>query len=116
MYSNAYVVFENVKGHWWCRFLSPINHCFLMLVDNGRYIIMNKTTTGLEVYTLNDVSGILKDKYVIKAQENKTGGLIPMLNTCVGITKRYLGINKPFILTPRQLYKYLEVQNNGKLT
>ena len=116
MYSNAYVVFVNVKGHWWCRFLSPINHCFLMLIDNGRYIIMNKTTKGIEVYTVDDVSDILKDKYVMKVQESKTGGGLSMLNTCVGLTKRYLGINKPFILTPNQLYKYLEAKNYGKFT
>lgn len=32
---------------------------------------------------------------------------------CVGVTKHYLGIGNPFIITPYQLFKYLE-KKNGK--
>lgn len=32
---------------------------------------------------------------------------------CVGVVKHYLGISNPFIITPYQLYKFLE-NNHGK--
>jgi len=33
--------------------------------------------------------------------------------TCVSLTKKLLGINKPLIFTPYQLYRHLRRRNNG---
>ena len=48
--------------------------------------------------------GITMISVPVQDQEIQAKGFI----TCVSTAKHYLGINNPFIITPYQLYKYLE--------
>lgn len=69
---------------------------------------LEKTGAGLSLFTIEDINSIINDNFILisyKAQESRNP--LFMLNTCVGHTKQILGINKPFILTPYQLLKYL---------
>lgn len=69
---------------------------------------LEKTGAGLSLFTIEDINSIINGNFILisyKAQESRNP--LFMLNTCVGHTKQILGINKPFILTPYQLLKYL---------
>ncbi len=91
--SSRYIGFTKGVDHWWTRFLHPkINHCYLMTIDRGRVIVYEKGITEVKVYTIDEI-------------ESRQG--LFMLNTCVGHIKQLLGINRPFIWTPYQLYKYI---------
>ena len=106
--SFSYVVFERVKHRWWNYFLSrDINHCYIVEPYADKFIALNKTTHSLEVFLIDDFSVILSECKVIKAHKVKAKQSLLNLNTCVTLTKNYLGVKKPFIFTPYQLYKHL---------
>ena len=65
------------------------------------------TTKGLEMYTTDDVTQVVENDIIVKAVIRESRRSLFMLNTCVGHTKKVLGISNPFILTPYQLYRYL---------
>ena len=113
MSSKIYVVFNKDDNHWWTRFLhKEIQHCFVLKPLGYNYVVSQKTTSKFDLFTVSDKNDILDKPYRLMSciQKKSPRGLL-MLNTCVGHTKQMLGINKPFILTPYQLYKYLRSQN-----
>ena len=59
------------------------------------------------MYTTDDVTHVVENDIIVKAVVRESRRGLLMLNTCVGHTKQILGINKPFIWTPYQLYRYL---------
>ena len=114
MYSKIYVAFTKDDNHWWSRFLhKDIQHCLILKpLGYTYYLVSQKTTDKFDLFTVSDKNDILDKPYrlVCCIQKKSPRGLF-MLNTCVGHTKQALGINKPFIFTPYQLYKYLRSQN-----
>lgn len=109
--SSSYVVF-NKGDHWISRYLHPfISHCFIIKPDRGRWIVCGKSEKSFDLYTIDNHSDILSDSLVIKTQAKESKRGLLMLNTCVGQVKQQLGIRKPFIWTPYQLFRYL---NNEK--
>ncbi len=113
MYSNdsIYVAFTEGHRHWWTMFLHPtINHCYLVKPDAGRWIIYGKACKAIDLHTIKDINAIIDDSLIVKANSKGAGRSIFMLNTCVGQVKQYLGINKPFILTPYQLLNHLRLK------
>lgn len=110
MYSDYYVCFCNDDDHWWSKFLhDSIKHCYVIKPDNGRWLRHERVKEGYHIYTgeLFSINGIIVVKY--RAKPCKRG--LFMLNTCVGHVKQILGINAWWILTPYQLYRYLEKRN-----
>ena len=106
--SDCYVVFTIDEGHWWSWILHPtIRHCYVIAPANGKWIVHSKTTKGLEMYTTDDVTQVVENDIIVKAVIRESRRSLFMLNTCVGHTKKVLGISNPFILTPYQLYRYL---------
>ena len=111
------VFFWGNKTHWWTRFLKKgYYHCFIVMdigydkrvlidqvmnytdfivVQNDKYFIKNLADKG---YTY----AIMKQKFV---WDRKKWHIRPF--TCVEVVKNFLGISKPFIFTPYQLYKYI---------
>lgn len=75
--------------------------------ENGSWLVYGKTIKGVEMYTTDDVTHVVENDIIVKAVIRKPRRWLFMLNTCVGYTKQVLGINNPFILTPYQLYRYL---------
>lgn len=114
MFIEYYVVFEPAKKRWWNKFLHPrFMHCYIIHPDNGRWLVQNKTCSDFEVFTIDCASAIISRSIVVKAKRiGKTTRLIKP-NSCVEYVKAVLGINKPLILTPYQLYKHLRC-NHGK--
>ena len=114
MSSDIFVVFINDDGHWWSRFLhKEIKHCFVLKPNGQDYIVHGRTTEKFDLFTVTDKNAILDEPFIMMGYKQKppVRGLF-MLNTCVGHTKQLLGINRPFIWTPYQLYKYMR-NNHG---
>ena len=112
--SSKYVVFTKGQRHWITRYLHPeISHCYTLTQSNGTWIVNDTSTLGCELYTIDSHSDILSNSYVIKVEQDNPKGLL-MLNTCVGQVKHQLGIRKPFIFTPYQLFKYLREYHGPK--
>jgi hypothetical protein len=105
-------VFEDDSTNWWSWMLKPgIRHCYVVKLDKESIVVLEKTKAGLSMFTMEDEKSIIGNNSILisyKAQESRNP--LFMLNTCVGHTKQILGINKPFILTPYQLLKYLRKQ------
>lgn len=119
-----YVVFKNInKPKWWNWFLhKKFNHCFLLCagpVENTS-IMINPTTGGIGMYyyskNANDMAleatqaGYIVAEYMARDVE-LINPRFKFFRTCVGICKDFLGINKWWIITPKQLCE--EVSKNG---
>jgi hypothetical protein len=73
-----------------------------MMADRGRWLIYGKTMHYVDLFTID------RQMDIVKIDRKTARQSLFMLNTCVGHVKQILGINRPFIWTPFQLYKYLE--------
>ena len=115
-----YIIFENIPVYKvWKIFLSNrINHCYAVTaVTKGSSIVINQTEKGLYVdaYRRSSIDivecCIKKGRKVLRAEvEFRSPNISNKLfsRSCVGICKELLGINKPFMFTPMQLYDYLK--------
>ncbi len=103
------VIFDKADTkHFFSRWLHPsISHCYMMKPDKGSWLVYAKEMQTVNIYTTEDISDILSTSYILKAKAIKQRRGLLMLSTCVGQVKQALGIRKPFILTPYQLFKYL---------
>ena len=113
-YPFAYVAFGGRYTRWWMRFLKKgFYHCFLVLGDGREWVLIDPLVHMTDMIVLKNTS-IAK---VIRAKGYhliRTTPVVPPLThtqfrplTCVEIVKRFLGINRPFIWTPYQLFRYL---------
>lgn len=109
MFSDMYVVFTNDEGNWWSNFLHPkIKHCYVIVPSQGSWIVHSKTTGKFDLFNACNINGIIEPNSIVIGCKQRPGSRsLLIINTCVGHTKQLLGINKPFILTPHQLYKHL---------
>ncbi len=110
----AYVAFGGSPTHWWTYFLKKgFYHCFLIL-GNGREwcvidpvlhytdLIMVKTHQ-IEHFFLSKGYRLVRTTPVLP--KSRCFYLRPY--TCVETVKRFLGVQKPFLWTPYQLFCYL---------
>lgn len=113
-YPLAFVGFGGQPTGWWTRFLKKgFYHCLIVLGNGREWVLVNP----LAHYT--DV--IILKSFNVKKSLERAGYLvcstIPGIPadtrwmfrpyTCVETVKRFLGIKKPFILTPYQLFLFL---------
>ena len=85
-----------------------IRHCYVVIPNDGEWFAVGKSTQGIEFMIVDNITDVVENDILIKSQVNRPKRGLFMLNTCVWYTKQVLGINKPFIWTPYQLYRYLE--------
>ena len=88
-----------------------IRHCYVVIPNDGEWLAVGKSTEGIEVMIVENIKDVVEDDILIKSEIRRPKRGLFMLNPGVGYTKQVLGINKPFIWTPYQLFKYLEKQN-----
>lgn len=100
----------------WClnHMKKGFSHVCLFKIGriSGNIIEFNCCSDGFSIDELTpeefkdfaSAPGITMLSVPVQEQEIQAKGFI----TCVSTAKHYLGINKPFIITPYQLYKYLE--------
>lgn len=113
----ALVVFSGEADLAWLRLLKPgFRHCFVLLESHGQWIIYNPLShktdiTLIEGNTVFDHvayfrrHGMKVVPWVIGPVDLKAAPL--GVYTCVEAIKRLLGIHASFVLTPWNLYIFL---------
>jgi hypothetical protein len=112
-----YVVFTDspLKEVQWLK--PNFRHCYCVQDDNPVWTCIHPGRNYLDVsfylhseyptiqdFVMDSQASILKFKQVTDNHKNAHGLNIV---SCVGAVKYCIGIQKPFIITPYQLYKYL---------
>lgn len=109
---------------WWSRLCDrQFTHCFIITEQESYGVKLYIRLEGLTRILLNDVSFVpiestiayLRGKFdSIRILMGEFDGEQPdgfnqlvHLN-CVSIVKKRLGINKPLVITPKQLYRHLK--------
>ncbi|MBO7696905.1 MAG: hypothetical protein J6T10_30110 [Methanobrevibacter sp.] len=115
------VFFGGNKTHWWTRLLKKgYYHCFIAMdIGCRKWVLIDP------VMNYTDFIVVQNDNYFIKTVADKGYTYIItepkfILNrkkwhirpfTCVEVVKNFLGITKPFIFTPYQLYKHIKKES-----
>lgn len=112
-----YVAFIGTDtGAWYEKIeKKDFNHVIVFYQhDDSYYTILEhvKTFVNFGIVEKDALDEMLKDKLVLKVRTRRktkafTGWWIPTPDTCVTIAKQVLGIHKPFIWSPYQLYKHI---------
>ena len=118
----AVVAFADAERPRWLRLLAKgFRHCFALVRSSGRWVVINPMSHWTDVAVLaENADGATADEMVRTLEERGLAAVAcavaepaprawpPALFTCVEVVKRILGIRKPFVLTPRQLFRLLE--------
>ena len=119
-YVDYYIVFGASKlDHWIMKFLhKSFQHCYAVKLSPGKtfWIIVDPRRGFIDVFLepvskyptiqalIGNESTILQVRSHLREEKRHR---ICVFN-CVEVVKNLIGLDKPFIFTPRQLYKYLE--------
>jgi hypothetical protein len=114
-----YVVFSE-GTHWNRRFLKTgFGHCYVARKLKKGWIILNPQPKFLHTKFIDSedflpgrLHGMYKHTFAIAGckKENETYCL-PIPWNCVTICKYIIGLEKPGIITPHQLYKHLVIES-----
>lgn len=91
-------------------------HCVVVVPVDGGVFVIDPLSTGISLADVKKPYAEIKARQYthVDAKVVRNKMLLPYSFTCVDVVKRILGLNKPFILTPHQLYKYLMRQQEGQ--
>jgi len=114
----ALVVFSGETNIWWLKVLKPgFRHCFAALHKYNRWIIYDPLAHRTDLQIHEDLDSVDLEywfrqhghtvirTFIRSATPKK---LSPAPFTCVEAIKRLLGLRATTILTPWQLFSYLE--------
>jgi len=112
----AVVVFCDRTDLWWLRILRPgFRHCFVVLFSPPFAIGIESLATGLAIVdfgvtTPHDLTRSFRDQgyraVIVPCRGRGARSLGPAPFSCVESVKRAIGIARPEIITPHQLWKY----------
>lgn len=97
-------------------FCRKFRHCAVIFrQDNNKYLMLNPSLRTLDIFILSkrDLNILKKNGWILieinDNLENQKHHLCSIKHSlsCVTTVKHIVGIRKPFILTPDQLYKQL---------
>lgn len=121
LYARALVIFGGRCGVWWLRWLKPgFRHCFAAVDDGRQWLTVDPLLHRLEIratglgsdFDLAAAYRAMNLVVVFVAPSAVRRRTVPIgLFTCVETVKRLLGFRAPWILTPRQLHRFLERRN-----
>lgn len=123
---RALVVFSGRTDLCWLRLLRPgFRHCFVVLETPGGWVSLNPMAHRTDLTVLSIPSGFdLAEWY--RAQGLIVAETVSHLPprrqapwrpySCVEAVKRVLGIHDGFVLTPWQLFRYLDNRGKKSLT
>lgn len=123
--TEAWVVFSGEADLWWLRVLKRgFRHCFVIARDEKNWIVLDPLSPHLEVavlplpYSFDLPAWLMKQNLrVIQAPIHRHQNKAAPFNmfSCVEVIKRFLGIHVRRIMTPWQLYCFLnkEVPAHG---
>ncbi len=122
---RAWVVFSGETDLRCLRILKPgFRHCFVILNDGQNWITLDPLSNYMDVLVHRHVPAAFdlpawlagRGQVLLPAVPDRAGSKPhwPMPMTCVEAVKRYLGLRKPLIITPWQLYRhlYLKIKHN----
>ncbi|MBV6633191.1 MAG: hypothetical protein KI792_09190 [Alphaproteobacteria bacterium] len=124
---RIFIVFSGETELRWLRILKPgFRHCFA-LIDNGRHWTVFEPLSGyFEVQSL-DVSSSVDLPLLYAANPQMTvieaehvtrpaSQAPPAILSCVEAVKRLIGLHNPLIVTPYQLFRHLQRQQNASIS
>jgi hypothetical protein len=118
---EAWVCFSGETELWWLRALKKgFRHCFVVVRNQNHWLAIDPLSPHLEVNILPipqafdlpqwlQTNGIRLLKAPIRRDLQQPAPFF--LFSCVEVIKRFLGIHKRGIVTPHQLYRFLQQQN-----
>ena len=115
--SKAWVVFSGQADMAWLKILKPgFRHCAVLLNDGRNWITIDPLSNYTDVTVHHvplefDLPLWMRDRgyRVLPAPMQRTQRPAPFsVYSCVEAVKRVLGIHKRRIITPWQLYRYLQ--------
>ncbi len=118
---EAWVVFSGEADIWWLKVLKPgFRHCFVLARDANNWIVLDPLSPHLELSVLPlprdfDVPQWLREQNLtvidapIQRHHRKAAPL--HVFSCVEVIKRFLGIHSRRIVTPWQLYRFLNKEH-----
>lgn len=127
---RAVVVFDGAAFSLPYRLLRPgFRHCWVVLDEARGWTVLEARAGGLDIRALAgsdfDIAAfyrrqgyIVAEACVVRRGEGDRASTLrnfghfgfPLM-TCVEVVKRVLGVHPPLIVTPWQLYRYLEKNN-----
>ncbi len=117
----ALVVFSGQTDVWWLKFLRrEFRHCFVFVRMGERWVAIDpmlhhwdvslpdiETSFDLKAWLEDQGYRVIETKILIPERRY----FPPLFLSCVEVVKRIIGLQKPYILTPYQLYRYLKFQH-----
>jgi hypothetical protein len=125
-FEHAAVVFSGRTDLWWLRLLRPgFRHCFLALEGAEDWLVidpLSHRTALAHIPKMQDFcllnwyrrNGLKVVK--VRIDTSKRRACPVMICSCVESVKRILGIHARWVLTPWQLYRYLNKTRKYVLT
>lgn len=123
---NAYVAFTDKSGQPWLRFFcgNRFQHCSVHLQDDKGWtsieglagyteIIRHEVNADFDLPRMLSDQGMTVVKTKLRRDKKTKKILAPAFFSCVELAKRILGLRKPMIITPAQLYRQLVKMNGG---
>lgn len=121
---HAYVIYEDRDpGMWWQRYLKKgYSHSFLVIYDGYFWIKMELTTGYMDIcvlpfYNNNTIEDVLRGidctyQFIETWRRQRYRSIIAPWS-CVEAIKAVIGVRALHVLTPYQLFKYIEA-HHGK--
>ncbi len=117
---RALVCFRDHSSPWLALFRPGFRHCFAAVSDGDYWIEIDWMDGLLQIDVVAsarfDLAGFYRS-HAFTPVEIEIKGQAPrqpwMFGSCVGAVKRILGIRAPLVLTPYQLFRYLERNSHG---
>lgn len=115
------VVFTDQTDLWWLTFLRRgFRHCFIIMRFADVWISVDALAHKTEIMRIELPDGFQLARWLESQGDTavpcplptpQLKPLWPSIFSCVEAVKRTLGLRKPFIFTPWQLYRFLKIQN-----
>lgn len=119
---KAWLVFHDTEGRWWSRFLRPgFQHVSVIILTGGCWVLLRpmyaRTLVEALPYEEGDMPHTVHPEatfFPITINETERLRSLVGLHTCVSFAKSIMGIRKPWIITPHQLYRYSALRYSQK--
>lgn len=123
MHEKILVVFSDDTDLWWLKWLKRgFRHCFVVMRLGGQWVAIDPMAHHLQITvpqlpTDFDLKNWFRDQGLRVIESHPAPALLrcypPIFLSCVELVKRILGLRNPFIITPAQLYNYLNDYNRS---
>ena len=121
---RAWVVFSGQTDLPWLNLLKEgYRHCFVLLNDGRRWITIDPLAnyTDIRVHDISSDFDLprwlqIRGDRILPARIRRKDKQAPCMPfSCVEVVKRVLGIHAKWIVTPWQLYRFLEKEQTARI-